>query len=86
MSEDFTARVGLETALAAAQARIAELETVVFAQNAALREVEKERDELENQLILTRAERDGIGSLLLDVQKDCIALRQELNQGGDHAD
>lgn len=35
--------------------------------------------------VLLRAERDGLGSLLLDVQADCIKLRTILREFRDYA-
>lgn len=34
--------------------------------------------ELENELVITRAQADAVGSLLLEMQQECIALRNKL--------
>ena len=44
----------------------------------AMRDAADEIQHLRNQVLLTRAEADGAASLLLDVQKECIAARKAL--------
>ena len=53
------------------------LEGVYLADETTIRQQERIINSLKQENILLKAERDGIGSQLLDLQKDCIALKQE---------
>ncbi len=63
-----------------AQKDYAEDHTELMGWRAEARELAVKSKAAEDQLVLQKAAAEGAGSLLLDVQQECIALRAKLNE------